>query len=150
MRFIKYIFTPNHEKYDGVRPIHIYLLRLFYGLMAFLMAPEPWKAIFTHEGAWDPYRGMSVCVWAAYATLGAFGLFRPLRLLPIMVFMIFYKSLWLIVVGIPLRMSGELAGPGAEMYQAFIPVPLAMIAVPWIYFFKNYILWPRKNSTKTL
>ena len=28
MRFIKYIFTPNHDKYGGVRPINNYLLRV--------------------------------------------------------------------------------------------------------------------------
>ena len=33
MSILKYIFTPNHDMYDGVRPINIYLLRLFYFLM---------------------------------------------------------------------------------------------------------------------
>ena len=33
MKFIKYIFTPNYAKYEGVRPINIYLLRLLYFLM---------------------------------------------------------------------------------------------------------------------
>ena len=33
MSIIKYVFTPNLEKYEGVRPINIYLLRLLYFLM---------------------------------------------------------------------------------------------------------------------
>ena len=33
MSFIKYIFTPNYVKYEGVRPINIYLLRVLYFLM---------------------------------------------------------------------------------------------------------------------
>jgi hypothetical protein len=28
MSIIKYIFTPNYVKYEGVRPINIYLLRV--------------------------------------------------------------------------------------------------------------------------
>lgn len=146
MPFIKYIFTPNYAKYDGVRPINIYLLRMFYFLMAAFVATDAWKGIINHEGAWDPYRAMATCVWAAYATLGVLGLIHPLKMLPIFIFMIFYKSLWLIIVAYPLWREGTLAGsPAEEMTKAFMGVPLAMIAVPWIYFFKNYVLWPKKN-----
>ncbi|MBP6004509.1 MAG: hypothetical protein KA746_13835 [Pyrinomonadaceae bacterium] len=144
MRFIKYIFTPNHVKYDGVRPINIYLLRMFYFLMAGFVATDAWTGIVNHQGPWDPYRAMATCVWAAYATLGILGLIHPLKMLPIMVFMVFYKTLWLIVVAFPLWRSGTLAGSAAaEMTSAFIGVPAAMIAVPWIYFFKNFVLWSR-------
>ena len=143
---IKTIFTPNYERYEGVRPINIYLLRLFYFLMAFFVATDSWRAIITHEGPWDRFRAMSVCVWAAYATLGVFGLIHPLKWLPIMIFMIFYKSLWLIIVAYPLWREGELAGsPAGEMTGAFLGVPVAMLAVPWKYVFENYIYKPKKN-----
>lgn len=90
---------------------------------------------------------MSLCVWAAYSTLGVLGLIHPLRMLPIMLFMIFYKSLWLIVVAIPLWREGTLAAsPAAEMAGVFIMVPFAMIAVPWIYVLKNYVLWSKKMN----
>ncbi|MEP7149438.1 MAG: hypothetical protein ABI857_11205 [Acidobacteriota bacterium] len=145
MRFIKYIFTPNLEHYEGVRPINIYLLRMFYFLMASFVATDAWMAIINHEGPWDRFRAMSLCVWAAYATLGILGLIHPLKMLPIMLFMIFYKSLWLIVVALPLWKEGTLASsPAAEMAGVFMMVPVAMIAVPWIYVFKTYVLWPRK------
>ncbi len=147
MRFINYIFTPNYPKYEGVRPINIYLLRMFYFLMAAFIATDSWKTLLTETGPWDHFKAMSFCVWAAYTTLGVLGLIHPLRMLPIMIFMIFYKSLWLIVVAYPLWRTGTLAGSPAEaMTRAFIGVPVAIIAVPWIYFFKNYVLWT-KNAT---
>ncbi|MGB7207349.1 MAG: hypothetical protein WBD27_01695 [Pyrinomonadaceae bacterium] len=147
MSIIKYIFTPNYDKYDGVRPINIYLLRLFYFLMAAFVATDAWGAIITHEGTWDRFHAMAICVWAAYATLGVLGLIHPLKMLPIMIFMIFYKSLWLIVVAYPLWRTGMLANsPAAEMAGVFMMVPLAMIAVPWVYVFKNYVLWSKKKS----
>lgn len=143
---IKYIFTPNYNRYEGVRPINIYLLRLFYFLMAFFVATDSWKTIITHEGPWDRFRAMSLCVWAAYATLAVFGLFHPLRWLPIMIFMIFYKSLWLLVVAYPLWRANELAGsPAAEMTGAFLGVPLVIIVVPWKYVFENYVYKPKKK-----
>ncbi len=143
---LKRIFTPDHANWEGVRPINIYLLRLFYFLMAAFVATESWTTIFTHEGPWDRYRAMSVCVWAAYPTLAVLGLIHPLKWLPIMIFTIFYKSLWLIIVAYPLWLSNTLAGsPAQEMTNAFIGVPLAALAVPWKYFFENFALPWKKN-----
>src|SRR6266404_7635076 len=149
MRFIKYIFTPNCEKYEGVRPINIYLLRMMYFLMAALVATSTWRRIFTHEGLWDNYQAMSVCVWTAYTTLAFFGLFRPLRWLPIVIFMIFYKTLWLIVVAYPLWRAGALAGsPADEMAHIFVWAPVLALVVPWVYVFKNYVLWSKPKTSQ--
>ena len=114
MRIIKYIFTPNHAKYEGVRPINIYLLRVLYFLMFVGVAFEAWKTIIAHEGPWDHTKAVAWCVWAAYPTLAIFGLLRPLRWLPIVIFMIFYKTLWVIVVAYPLWRAGTLAGSPAD------------------------------------
>lgn len=145
---IKYIFTPNYQRYEGVRPINIYLLRWLYFLMAVFVATDAWSSIITHQGSWDHIRAVAFCVWAAYATLSVFGLIQPLKWLPIVVFMIFYKSLWLIVVAYPLWRSSALAGSSAEeMTGVFMMIPLPIIAVPWVYFFRNFIL-PKKMNTR--
>lgn len=142
---LKYVFTPNHVRYEGVRPINIYLLRLFYLLMAVFVATDAWTTIITHQGSWDHVRAVAFCVWAAYATLAVFGLFHPLKWLPIMIFMIFYKSLWLIVVAYPSWRAGALAGsPAEEMAGVFLMIPLPIIAVPWIYVFQNFVLKAKK------
>jgi hypothetical protein len=146
MRLIKYIFTPNHIKYEGVRPINIYLLRVLYFLMFVGVAFEAWKTIITHEGPWDHTRAVAWCVWAAYPTLSIFGLLRPLRWLPIVIFMIFYKTLWVIVVAYPLWRAGTLVGsPAEEMAHIFVWAPVITIIVPWVYVFKNFVMWPKKE-----
>lgn len=138
--FLKYVLAPS-SKYEGVRPINVYLLRGFYFLMGAFVATDAWVSLMKHEGPWDRFHAMSLCVWAAYSTLGIFGLINPLRMLPILVFMIFYKSLWLIVVALPLWRNGTLAAsPSADMAGVFMMVPLAIIAVPWIYFLKNFLM----------
>jgi hypothetical protein len=89
---------------------------------------------------------MAVCVWAAYTTLAVFGLIHPLKWLPIMIFMIFYKLFWLVVVAYPLWWANVLTGsPVEEMTRAFLGAPVALIAVPWKYVFENYIYKPKKK-----
>ena len=146
MRFIKYILTPNAAKYEGVRPINIYLLRILYILMFLGPGLENWQIIASHKGPWDHTKAVAICVWAAYPTLSLFGLLRPLRWLPIVIFMIFYKTLWVVVVAYPLWQAGSLAGsPADEMAHVFIGAPVVAVIVPWVYVFKNYVLW-RRNS----
>lgn len=58
-----------------------------------------------------------------------------------MIFMIFYKALWLLVVAYPLWRAGALEGsPAEEMTGVFLMIPLPIIAVPWKYVFQNYVL----------
>jgi hypothetical protein len=55
------VFQPS-SKYEGVRPIHIYLLRLLYILMFFVLGRETWTQILTHKGPWEPWQAVAWCV----------------------------------------------------------------------------------------
>ena len=128
------------DKYEGVRPINIYLLRLLYILMFFVLGREVWTHILTHQGAWDPVDAVAWCVWAAFATLAGLGIFRPLKMVPIVLLEIFYKLLWLGIVAYPLWKNGTLAGSPAEgITSQFLWVPLPIVAVPWGYAFRQYV-----------
>jgi hypothetical protein len=60
-------------------------------------------------------------------------------MLPIMLFMIFYKVLWLLVVALPLWRAGTLAGSTAEMASVFVWVWVPVVAVPWGYVARSYL-----------
>ncbi|HUF67662.1 MAG TPA: hypothetical protein VMM79_03345 [Longimicrobiales bacterium] len=138
---IQTLFAPDAARYEGVRPINIYGLRLFYLLMFVFVGFDSWSVLLTHGGAWDPMRAAAFCMFASYATLSGLGLLHPLRMLPVMIFMIMYKLLWLGVVAFPLWQAGALAGSSAEgMARIFIWVPVPMLFVPWKYVFRTFVL----------
>ena len=144
---IKNIFRPDYEHYEGVRRINIYVMRLFFALMFVFVATDSWRVIFTHEGAWDPTGAVAWCSWAAYSTLAILGVFHTLRMLPIMLFMIFYKGLWLIVVAYPLWSAGTLKGsPAEEMAYMFSGIIIPIVFMPWKYVFKKYVLIEMKKK----
>jgi hypothetical protein len=139
----KSIFQPD-SRYEGVRRFYIYLLRLVYVLMFFVLGKTTWTHVLTHQGAWDPRDAIAWCVWTAFATLAGIGIFRPLKMLPILLLEIFYKVLWLILVAYPLWSKGTLAGSAAEgTTSAFLWVILPIVAVPWGYVGATYIWRPR-------
>jgi hypothetical protein len=144
---IKRLFKPDYERYEGVRPINIYLLRLLFLLVVIFVGSDSWSTIIKHQGQWDHVRAAAVCMWAAYSVLSIFGLLNPLKWLPIVMFEIFYKLIWLAIVAYPLWSRNQLAGsPAEEMTYAFLWVILPIVAMPWTYAFKKY-LW-KSGKTK--
>jgi hypothetical protein len=135
--------------FEGVRAIRIFLLRLVYTLMFFVLGRTVWTHILTHTGAWDPADAMEWCVWAAFATLAGLGIIRPLKMLPILLLEIFYKLLWLGLVAYPLWSNGTLAGSSAEgTTWAFLWVALPIVAMPWGYVFSQYVYRPKALSVR--
>jgi hypothetical protein len=143
---LKTVLKPA-DRYEGVRPIHIYLLRLVFALMFFLLGATTWKEILTHQGAWNPTIAIAWCVWTAFATLAGLGIIRPLKMLPILLLEIFYKVLWLVIVAYPLWKADALRGSPAEgTASVFLWVILPIIAMPWRYVCATYIYKRRKPS----
>lgn len=138
---LPYVFRSNAERYDGVRPIHIYLLRTLYLLIFLFVGFDSWSALLKHEGAWNPMSAAALAMFASYSLLSILGVFQPLKMLPIVMFMVVYKSIWLLFVAYPLWASGQLAGSPAEgMTRVFMWVPVAMAMVPWKYVLEKYVL----------
>ena len=142
---IKSIFERDHVRYEGVRRINVYLLRALYFLMAVFLAMDVWSYIIPHQGSWEPKEAMVWSVWAGFSTLAILGVFHPVKMIPILLLEIFYKSLWLILVAYPLWRAGTLAAsPAAGMTYVFLPVIIVILIMPWGYVFRNYVIGARK------
>ena len=148
LRFVQNHFKRDFKKYEGVPRMSIYLLRLLFFLMFVFLTYESWSHIFQHEGPWNNSDAAAWCMWGSYSVISIIGVFRPLKMLPIVLFEIIYKLAWLLVVAYPLWMRNELVGSAAEdMARVFIWVVLPIVAMPWRYFYRNYILGKTNAST---
>ena len=146
MSFSPKAIFQRDERHEGVRRINIYLLRLLYVLMFFVLGKETWTHLLTHQGPWDATDAVAWCVWTGFATLAGLGIIRPLKMLSMVLLEIFYKVLWLILVAYPLWAKGALSGSPAEgITSQFLWVILPIVAVPWGYTFANYVYQPRSR-----
>lgn len=137
---IKNLFKPS-EKHRGIFPVQIYVMKLFFLLMFLFAAKDAWVELFTSPKAWNPEIAIAWCAIAAYTTLAGLGVIHTLKMLPIMLFMYFYKGLWLCFVAYPLWKAGQLSGTEAEDWaQIFMLIVIPIIFTPWAYVFKTYIL----------
>jgi hypothetical protein len=135
------IFKRDYEHYDGVPPINIYLLRLVFTLMFLFLTYDSWSHIIHHTGPWDPANSAAWFMWGSCSVISFIGIRRPLKMLPIILFEIVYKTAWLIVVAYPLYHRNQLTGtPTQAMADNFMLVILPIVAMPWRYFFRTYIV----------
>jgi hypothetical protein len=136
------VLKPDYERYEGVRPVNVYLLRLLFLLVFLFVGYDSWTYILSHKGSWDHVKAAAFCMWASYSLLSIIGVFHPLKMLPLVMFAIIYKIVWLIIVAYPLWSANQLAGSPAEgMTNAFLWVVLPIVAMPWKYAVDQYVLY---------
>ena len=117
----------------------LYLMRLLYLLNFVLLGLQVWPVLINHAGAWDPVRGVAWSCWAALSALAGLGLRYPLKMLPLLLMQLLYKSIWVIAVALPLWStfcSMELTKVMA--YGAVVD----LIVIPWPYVLANYVRKP--------
>jgi hypothetical protein len=146
---IRTLFQPDCERYDGVPRINVYLLRLLFVLMLFVLGRDVRTHIFTHAGPWDSDEAVAWSVFASFSILAVLGIMRPLAMLPLVLLEIAYKVIWLILVAWPLWSDGRLAGsPAEERTYAFLWVVLPIIAMPWRYAFDTYVRGRKRPAVR--
>ena len=142
------IFRSDPRRHEGVRPFHVWGLRVFYLLMLVGVVPTAWRVLLTHQGPWDPLHAVTWAVWGTYPLLAVFGLRQPLRWLPLMFFTIGYKAIYMALVAYPLWRAGTLAGTQAgEIAASFLALPLLVAVVPWGYAWRTYFAGAPAGAT---
>jgi hypothetical protein len=137
-------FKSDPLRHEGVRPFHVWGLRLFYLLMLVGVAPTAWGVLLDHRGAWDPLHAVAWSVWATYPVLATFGILHPLRWLPLMFIGIGYKAIFMALIAYPMWRAGTLAGTQTgEIAASFLALPLLMLVVPWGYAWRTYVVGAR-------
>ncbi len=137
-------FRSDPLRHEGVRPFQIWGLRAFYLLMLLFVAPTAWRVLLSRQGEWAPLSAVAWSVWATYPALALFGLIHPLRWLPLMLFTLGYKAIWLAFVAVPLWRAGTMEGSSAQsVAESFLAMPLLALFIPWGYVWRTYVLGAR-------
>jgi hypothetical protein len=133
----------------------LYLMRSLYLLNFVLLGMDVWPGLINHGKPWDPMHGIAVSFWAALSALSGLGIRYPLRMLPLLLMQLFYKSVWLLAVGLPLRSAGQLDPLAAQLFSVCaIGLVVDLIVIPWPYVLAHYLKQPgdrwRSTTNATL
>ncbi len=126
-----------------VSVFRLYLMRLLYLLNIVVLGMSVWPGLVNHHGTWDPVHGVAVSFWAALSALSILGIRYPIQMLPLLLMQLFYKSVWVLAVGLPLRAAGPLDPVAADLFSVCAGgIIVDVIVIPWAYVLGNYVKKP--------
>ncbi|WP_426076640.1 hypothetical protein [Janthinobacterium sp. PSPC3-1] len=94
-------------------------------------------------------QGFVNCMLAAFGLLCALGIRYPLQMLPVLLWELTWKTLWLIVVALPAWRAGPLDQAMLENLFAVGVMVIIPIAMPWGHVIKTYLKQPGDRWTRS-
>ena len=122
-----------------VSAFRLYALRATYLLLVVGLGLVIWPGIIHHALARDPMHGAAGSLLAAVAAMAILGIRYPLQMLPLLLFELVWKSIWLIAVALPLWSAHKMDADTWETVRAcLMGIVLFPIVIPWPYVLANY------------
>ncbi len=120
----------------------LYLLRALYLLVAGGLAIVVWPGVLHRAHSWELMEGVVQCMLVSFSLLCLLGLRYPLQMLPVLLWELGWKILWLLVVAVPQWSGGAMDERTWSVAASVLLVVLVPIAMPWRYVYARYVAQP--------
>lgn len=125
-----------------VSPLRLWVMRAVYLLMAVGLGLSIWPLIINHTSELSRMSGVVFALLGAVGLLSVLGLRYPLRLIPILLFELTWKVIWLSAFALPRWLDGTL---DKAMLSSVVETSLGallLFVIPWRYVYENYLRKP--------
>ena len=120
--------------------LRLYVLRATYLLLMAGIGAMMLPPLLLHEPS---ARGVIPSLIGAVGVLAVLGLRYPLAMLPLLMFELVWKTIWLIDFGGPQYLSGQLPPTFADdIFAIGLGVILMPLVIPWGYVWRHYAAQP--------
>jgi hypothetical protein len=126
-----------------VSTLRLYLLRATYLLILVGMGLQIWPLILQHPSDLEHYRGVTRSLIGGVTLLCALGIRYPLRMLPLLLFELVWKTTWVLSFGLPAWQAHQMTPDMQETMKAcLMGVVIFPLVIPWGYVWANYVKAP--------
>jgi hypothetical protein len=119
----------------------LYVLRACYALLAAGLGSNQLPA-FLHHAHWTQPSAVAHSFFLALALLSIVGIRYPLGMLPLLVYELLWKMIWLFGVALPLWVADRIDADTRQSFFQIAPVIILFPLLPWHYIFYNYLKKP--------
>ena len=124
---------------NEVSPFRLYILRGMYLFIVLGLSVYLWPSVLNPQKHWELMQGQASCMLAAFSLVCLLGLRFPLQMLPVLLWEVIWKTLWLILVPLPQWRAGHVDDSIKSSIFAISMVVLVYITIPWDYVFAHYV-----------
>jgi hypothetical protein len=126
----------------GVSPIRSWVMRVMYLIMAVGLGLTIWPSIVSHDPALPRMTGVALALLGTIGLLSLLGLRYPLQMIPVLLFELVWKAIWLVAFAGPRWLDGTLdEGMRGTVFDTALGVVLLFV-IPWRYVWANYVARP--------
>ncbi|VAV91766.1 hypothetical protein MNBD_ALPHA04-1250 [hydrothermal vent metagenome] len=122
---------------SAISRLRLNLLRVAYAILGFGLAISLWPQLVEPVQDWPLKSGVVASMLAALSILALIGLWRPLEMLPVLVFEVLWKTIWLMRMALPLWLGDRLDPATMQTtFECALVIPIAIL-VPWDYVWRS-------------
>lgn len=122
-----------------VSVLRLHVMRAGYLFWAIALGFSVWPRLIDHDLSWPLMNGAAASLLGALAALALLGIRYPLQMLPLLLFELLWKSVWLAAVALPLWRAQRMDADTQELAVACaVGVALVLVVAPWSYVWANY------------
>lgn len=123
----------------GTLPIfRLNIMRGGYLLMAVGLIVFKWPELL-QAASMPAIESAVLCILTAMSLLALLGLRYPIGMLPILMFEVLWKVLWLAIVGLPHLIAGDMDSATESMFFSVLFVVAILAVTPWDYVWKRFV-----------
>ena len=115
------------------------LLRGMYALVAVGLGCVVWPQFFHRTHPWPLMAGVESCMLVAFSLLALLGLRYPLQMLPVLLWELLWKTVWLAAIAAPLWAAGQMDDRTLGTVADCSPVVLLWLVIPWRHVLERYV-----------
>lgn len=120
--------------------LRLYLLRAMYLLIAAGLGITLWPSLIASAGVTADSHTVVKALLGALALMCVLGIRYALRMLPLLLFELAWKALWVVMFALPLWLTDRLDAYGQEtLFACMVGVVLVPLVIPWGYVWRNYV-----------
>lgn len=117
----------------------LYSLRAVYLFIALGLAMVVWPSVIHHGQPWGLSQGAVKCMLASFSLLCVLGIRYPLQMIPVLLWELTWKVIWLLIVALPAWQSGVMDAAIVNTTIECMMVIIIPLAMPWKYVYARYI-----------
>jgi hypothetical protein len=120
----------------------LYALRSAYLLLSLGLGLFIWPEVIHHTNEFAKTSGVRFGLLAGLGAMAVLGLRYPLQMLPLLLFEIAWKAIYLISFALPLRSAQQIDAAVAQDIDACLMVIIFVPLIPWRYVVARYVMKP--------
>jgi len=115
------------------------VLRFGYLVLGGGLVIYKWPELFHHDHPWPLMTSVVTCLLVAMSLLALLGLRYPVRMLPILLFEVTWKLLWLAVVALPAGLDHQMDAATRDLTDEVLWVVVILAVIPYRYVYSHYL-----------